>query len=380
MGNSQRRAERRVPTLSFRPKKVATRLLKEVPERVRDVLERRFGLGREETRATLEAIGKRYGITRERVRQIEQFGLTTIRRSKTYRELAPVFEELASIVHSLGGIVPHEELFSYLTTSRSSENALFFLMTVGEEFFLTRETSEFYAHWCLDPKLAQKVRDALRALYAELPDDALIPEHEMIRRFLNHLQTINDRAFEEEVIVRWLFLAKRLGRNPLGEWGKASSSQIRLRGIRDYAYAVLRRHGSPMHYREVARAITELFRRKAHEGTTHNELIRDPRFVLVGRGMYALREWGYEEGSIEEIIARVLSKHGPLSPRAIVDLVKKERYVKDATILSHLHNSSEFRRLSDGRYALAEEGRQSKESHQKGAAQQLSLRAQEASR
>ncbi|GIW68920.1 hypothetical protein D6792_00060 [Candidatus Parcubacteria bacterium] len=345
-------AKQRV-TLSFRPTKVVDRLLREVPERVRDVLTRRFGLGKDEERQTLEAIGKRYGITRERVRQIELYGLSLIRKSAVYREMGPVFEELTRAVDALGGVVPHEDLFSFLASHRSSENALFFLMTVGDEFFHAKETPEFRAHWFLDPRLSQKVQEALRNLYHELPDDALVPEHEMIDRFLRHLQGVNDRYFNEEVVTRWLFIAKKLGRNPLGEWGKTNAPHIRLRGIRDYAYAVLRRHGSPMHFREVARVITELFQRKAHEATTHNELIKDPRFVLVGRGVYALREWGYEEGAVKDIIERVLREHGPLPPKAIVDFVKRERYVKDATILANLHDTTRFRRLADGRYALA---------------------------
>ncbi len=75
------------------------------------------------------------------------------------------------------------------------------------------------------------------------------------------------------------------------------------KGMRDYAFLVIRKHGSPIHFREVARQINLVFKKKAHTATTHNELIKDPRFVLVGRGLYALKEWGYMSGVVKDVIA-----------------------------------------------------------------------------
>jgi len=67
--------------------------------------------------------------------------------------------------------------------------------------------------------------------------------------------------------------------------------------------------------------------------TIHNSLIRDPRFVLVGRGMYALKDWGYKEGSTKEIIEHLLSTAGPLSREEIIAEVKKQKLVQDSTIV-----------------------------------------------
>ncbi len=112
---------------------------------------------------------------------------------------------------------------------------------------------------------------------------------------------------------RWLSLSKKIAKNPLGEWGSADSSNVRVKGMRDYAYLVIKRHGSPMHFTEVAKSISELFNRKAHVATCHNELIKYKRFVLVGRGLYALAEWGYTSGVVKEVIADILRKYGPLT-------------------------------------------------------------------
>ena len=145
-------------------------------------------------------------------------------------------------------------------------------------------------------------------------------------------------------------MSKKIGRNELGEWGKTDSPNISAKGIRDYAFLVIRRHGSPIHFREVAKAISEVFNKKAHEATTHNELIKDPRFVLVGRGLYALTEWGYMSGVVKDVIRNILEKNGPLTKQEVIDKVLKERYVKENTIVVNLQNPNYFTRTKDGKY------------------------------
>jgi DNA-directed RNA polymerase delta subunit len=147
-------------------------------------------------------------------------------------------------------------------------------------------------------------------------------------------------------------MSKVISKNPLGEWGKTESPNIKIKGMRDYAFLVIRRHGSPIHFREVAKTINEVFGKKAHVATTHNELIKDPRFVLVGRGLYALAEWGYLSGVVKDVIKKVLDKHGPLTKEEIIDKVLKERYVKENTILVNLQNTKVFKKDKEGRYSL----------------------------
>ena len=133
--------------------------------------------------------------------------------------------------------------------------------------------------------------------------------------------------------------------------GTFKISEHQSKGMRDYAFLVIRRHGSPIHFREVAKTITELFGKKAHVATTHNELIKDPRFVLVGRGLYALSEWGYMSGVVRDVIRKILEKHGPLTKEEIIDKVLKERYVKENTIVVNLQNQKYFTKDKESRYS-----------------------------
>ncbi len=350
---SAKTSVKKVPTkLSFDTTTLVKKLIAEVPERAREVLVYRFGLGTSAERETLEAIGERWGITRERVRQIEAAGLDAIRNSKAFTEAVPAFAELAEHIKALGGIVPEEALLEGLAADEKSRNRYRFLLVAGSAFFRERETDEFFARWHVDHKTAEKVHGALSSLYASLSDTAVLSEGEMLDRFIEELKDINDAYKNEEILKRWLTLSKHIGANPLAEWGRSASPAIRTKGIRDYAYLVIKRSGEPMHFSDVAKTISTLFAKEAHVATTHNELIKDSRFVLVGRGLYALAEWGYQPGVVRDVIKEVLKKR-PLTREEVIEAVKKVRYVKDNTILVNLNDPRYFKRLKNGTYSAA---------------------------
>jgi hypothetical protein len=199
----------------------------------------------------------------------------------------------------------------------------------------------------------RQVEEALHRLYQTLDTNDLLPESEMVSRLLQHLESVSERYKNQEIIRRWLAISKRVGKNALGDWGKTNSSNIRTKGVRDYAFLVIRKHGSPIHFRDVAKQIEKLFNKKAHVATTHNELIKDKRFVLVGRGLYALAEWGYSPGIVRDVIKSVIEKNGPLSKEDVITKVMKERYVKENTVAVNLQNPKYFKRDKDGKYSVA---------------------------
>jgi hypothetical protein len=342
-----------VAKLNFDTTKLVKQLLDEVPDRAREVLTYRFGLGTSAERETLEAIGERWNITRERVRQIEAAGLEAIRGSKSFKAASAAFDELATYMHSLGAVVEEEELLNDLATDEKARNRFRFLLVVGSAFFRERETEEFYARWHVDPATAEKVHTALTRLYGSLSDADVLTEGEIVNRFLDELKGVNDAYKNEEVLKRWLSLSKTIASNPLSEWGRSDAPAIRTKGIRDYAYLVIKRASQPMHFSDVAKSISQLFAKEAHVATTHNELIKDARFVLVGRGLYALSEWGYQPGVVRDVIREVLQKHGALTRDQVIEEVKKVRYVKDNTILVNLNDAKYFKRNKNGTYELA---------------------------
>ncbi|MEN9614402.1 MAG: hypothetical protein RLZZ347_709 [Candidatus Parcubacteria bacterium] len=339
--------------ITFKPKQVIKQLILALPERARDVVQSRYGLGKETKKMTLESIGKKYGITRERVRQIENYAINHIKKSKQYKEQKSAFDELETYVHSLGAVVAEEDLLKHASKDKSLQNHIHFMLVLGDAFKKEKEDDNFKHRWHVDKDLSEKIHESLHKLYKSLSDDEIVPESDLISSFLEHLKDVSEKYKTEEVMKRWLSMSKMIGKNPLGEWGKSASSNIRAKGVRDYAYLVIRKHGSPIHFRDVAKQISELFNKEAHVATTHNELIKDPRFVLVGRGLYALSEWGYMTGVVKDVVRKIIEKEGPLTKEQVIDKVLKERYVKENTILVNLQNPKFFKKDKDGKYSVA---------------------------
>lgn len=342
-----------MPAITFKPKQSVKRLLSTLSPRALDVIVKRYGLGEDSTRMTLEGIGATYDITRERVRQIENFALATIKKSDVFKKEAAVFDELHKLVVSMGGVVCEEDFLMHLSKEPSIQNYFYFLLVLGDDFKREKEDEQFKHRWVVDDKTSMRVHDAIRKLFETLSHDDLVPEGEIVAMFLNHLKDVADGYKNEEIIKRWLSLSKSISKNPLGEWGMTRSHNVSARGMRDYAYLIIKKHGSPMHFTEVTKAISQVFGKKAHVATCHNELIKDDRFVLVGRGLYALSSWGYEKGVVKDVITKILKKEGPLSKKDIIDRVLKERYVKENTVFVNLQDNKLFKKTKDGKYALA---------------------------
>ncbi len=338
--------------ITFKPKQVTKKLLSVLPDRGSDVLRRRFGLGAEDKKMTLEAIGGIYNITRERVRQLENSALDSIRKSDVFLNEQTSFDELKNLIFSLGGLVGEEDLLSNISKDKSTQNSIILLLVLGEYFKKVKEDNNFKHRWAVDEDVARNVHEALLSIYQNLSKDDLISESDIITLFLNKLEEISEQYKNEEIIKRWLSLSKTIGKNPLGEWGIATSPNVNARGMKDYAFLVIRRHGSPMHFTEVAKAITDTFNKKAHVATCHNELIKDKRFILVGRGLYALSDWGYEGGVVKDVIKNILKKHKVLTKEEITEKVLKERYVKENTILVNLQDCRHFKKDTKGRYSV----------------------------
>jgi hypothetical protein len=336
-----------MPSITFKPKAVSKKLLTTLNPRTKEIVINRYGLEKGE-RMTLEAIGKTYDITRERVRQIENFALSTIKKSKEYKEHSFIFDELRSIVKELGSVVSEEHLMQTISKDPVIQNHINLYLALGEEFTKHKEDDHFNAHFSINDKISTHVRDSLHKLYGSISEEDLIKEEEIYNRFVSHLtDVVGEYKNNKDIINRYLALSKVIGKNQLNEWGRVSSPHVKARGIKDYAYLIMRRKGEPMHFKEVALEINKTFGKKAHVATCHNELIKDSRFVLVGRGMYGLKDWGHTGGVVRDVITEVLKEAGkPLHKDEIIKRVLAKRIVKPNTVLVNLQNSKFFKKVA----------------------------------
>lgn len=339
--------------ITFSHKKVTKDLLSVLNARAKEVITGRFGLGADGERKTLESIGRKYGITRERVRQIENFALKSIKKSDKYKEAQPIFQEIKELLIKAGGIVHEEDFLNSIAKDRTTQHHIHFYLSLHDDFKSTKETENFNKHWSVEQKVTDIVHNALMGLHTSINDEEMVAESILLDRFLKQMEELHDVYKSKEMLHKYLSLSKILGKNQMGEWGKKSSPNIKTRGVKDYAYLVVRKAGKPMHFREVSKAIFEEFKKKAHVATCHNELIRDTRFVLVGRGIYGLREWGHSGGIVRDVITEVMTKAGrALTKQEIIDLVKGERVVKENTVVVNLQNPKFFDKTGDGKFLV----------------------------
>ncbi|HEY5588316.1 MAG TPA: sigma factor-like helix-turn-helix DNA-binding protein, partial [Candidatus Paceibacterota bacterium] len=217
-------------TVTFKTKQVTKRMLSGLPSRAHEVIVNRFGLTDDTQRKTLEAIGQKYGITRERVRQIENTALALIRKSESFKNEKDVFEELKKLIHTLGAVVSEQDILNHLSKDKLTQNHIHLYLTLGDEFTKHKEDEDFKTRWSVDSDISDQIHKSLKNLFVNLSEDELISEGELVARFLDEVKDLAEEYKTEEIAKRWLSISKKISKNPLGEWGKSTSSSIKTRG------------------------------------------------------------------------------------------------------------------------------------------------------
>ena len=335
--------------------------------RTREVIMRRFGL-KDGHRQTLEAIGQNYGITRERVRQIEENGLGSLRQSKVIDRLNPVFESFKSHLAEHGELKKENRLYDDLAyvcypvkeiERLKKENqkelarcqaAFYLFLTLGDGFERLPEDEHFYPVWTMSREAQKRAKKTVDSLVKYLESKKSVMKDGALLNAARELFP----ELSEKAIASYVDASKRIEQNHLGDFGLAHWPEISPKGVKDKAFIILKREGRPLHFSEVTELINKILpsNRQAYVQTVHNELIKDDRFVLVGRGLYALSEWGYEKGTVLEILKNTLKKESPLSKEEILKKALEKRMVKENTVLINLQNKKYFVRNEQGRYCL----------------------------
>lgn len=347
---------KKLDTKKINLQKTVSDLLSDLSMRQRDVINKRFGL-KNGKRKTLEEIGDGYGITRERVRQIENDAKSAILKSDKVKSLDLFFLSLASFLNTNGGIRAEYVLFNQDVRNLFPSDAvtpimaahMHLLLSLGSQFTRHSETEIFHPAWAVKNAQVDNAKMALQQLIKQLSEEKSLVKRDVLMGRLKDLSETQDPAALES----YLAVAKNIAPNVYGEYGLAHWPEVKTRGVRDKAYLILKKNEHPMHFREIVSEINKTFSlaKSAHTQTVHNELIKDDKFVLVGRGTYALSEWGYKPGRVSDVLMRILKEADkPLSREEITEAVYKERKVKQNTIILNLQNKKYFEKMNDGRF------------------------------
>lgn len=320
---------------------LAMKMIAHLPARTQDIVKKRYGLSPEEGK-TLEKIGQEYSITRERVRQIISDAIRSITNMYESEEFKSAESLLVWTIEKNNGIIKESELIKkYNKDGLKEANAIKFFSSCSKKIKALGEKGIIENSWVLSDSTMVQVKDAIGKAQRILEKEGnVLTEAEMAKKVSLVCPSLNS-----EKILDFLSVSSKIRKNKFGKWGLNNWAEISPKGTREKIYLVLKEKKQPLHFGEIAGLIDEykLGKKKAHPQTVHNELIKDRRFVLIGRGIYALAEWGYSEGTIKDVIKEILEKsEKPLGKEEILEKVFKIRKVKKATVMINLNNGSIF--------------------------------------
>ena len=326
-------------------KLVATALSK-LSARQKEVISCRFGLQSGQPQ-TLAEIGDNYGVTRERIRQIEAQALNTIYTQFQSGLFDGFIKQVITHLQKNNSIRKDGLLCQELkkdserSNAKNADQKIRFFLEASRKVKYHPEDENFYGCWHLSNEDFNKANAYISKLIGNLKNQ--------------RGGRIADATKNDAEAANYVSLSKNFSVNVYGDFGLSEWGEINPKVSRDWAYLVLKKESKPLHFTKLSVLINKYRKNKrVNPQTIHNELIKDNRFVLVGRGTYGLREFNIVPGTAREVMAHFLKKHGPMASKDIVKLVLAQRSFKEKTLLLGLRNKKHFSCSGDGKYSVKE--------------------------
>lgn len=321
-------------------------------EREREIIARRFGLY--DRKETLEQIGELLGITRERVRQLEKAIMTRLKQNsaETLPHIDKIEKTFIRHLYDLGNVARISDLTPLVskTNTERDRSHVAFISELAPRLAVVDE-NDLYHH-------SVGIKETQEAAKIKSSVDEIVSAVKKHGEPLT-IDTLHEKlSYDHPNHVRALASVSKNLANLKDSWGLAKWPTVNPKNIRDKIYVILQDNGQPLHFGEIADAIkkSDFKRKDVTTQAIHNELIKDGRFILIGRGIYALKEWGFSKGTVADIICEILKKEGgPLHRDEIVKRVLEHRQVKETTILLNLQGKQRFKRVAKATYALIDQ-------------------------
>lgn len=332
-------------------------MIKELPKRSRDIIIKRFNFDGDKEAKTLEKIGSEYKITRERVRQIEFEAISKLKNIGEKHQIDKVFKSVEDGLRDCGGFASENKIIGHLfgkDDNGINRQITLFILSLDDKIKETGETRIHRKIYFYEKENVEKFRNVIEKIEKYLEENKKDIDFDEMSEVANkHFG--NEEKFSLLYLKSYLDENKIILRNILGRWGCVKWPYINPKNVKDKAYLTLRKNEKPLHFVEITGKINELWRdgKIANNQTVHNELIKDARFVLIGRGIYALKEWGYSAGTVLDVIMKILEENGgEMKQNDIVQKVFKKRRVKKNTVVLNLQNRKCFEKMPNKIYRL----------------------------
>lgn len=325
----------------------------------KEVVVKRFSLNNQ-PRQTLESIGQHFNVTRERIRQIEKIALSKLRRTVSSTKLQDINNLARTFLNEQGGVMLETRIITEIlkridSSSDVDVHIIRLAVTIDSDMVRLDKDNTYFPFWKLRSVRTQDIEMVLNTAIEFLTKKGDVIKQDRLISDLEQTLTNADTAFSKNFISAVLELDMRL-KLVEGGYGLSTWRHVNPKSIRDKAYVVLKKAKNPLHFIEIANRIAETgFDRKVvTTQAVHNELIRYEHFVLVGRGLYALKEWGFQEGTVSDVIQVLLQQKSPMTKQEIIEGVLKQRQVKKGTISLNLQKNPKFVRVGRAVYAYKE--------------------------
>ncbi len=338
-------------------------LLACLKEKERRILVRYFGLDGS-VPETLETIGKEFKVTRQRIQQIKTRTVNKIAKSQEARAvLQQLRQDVVEMIEDEGGVILQTYLEQLLLepTAGLNPGTIYFILSemLKNVVMEVHQDEAFEASWALRKVSLRSLRRLLT--YAEAfisSHNSAVPEDELVSALTMACSSAPRGMLltGSKLASKLLVVSRVIRPDVLGGWGLTHWPTVTPKTLNDKVYVVLKKHGKPLHFQKIAQLINQAqFDSKvANPKSVLNVMIDDKRYVVVGLGIYALKEWGYAPGTVAEVITEVLKEWGePMPAEEIIDQVLARRLVKRATVRMNLCDHSRFT-YADGCYTLVD--------------------------
>ncbi|MBS9775185.1 hypothetical protein KGV52_00565 [Candidatus Gracilibacteria bacterium] len=336
-------------------------ILDSLSDKEKSVISRRIGL-ENGTKETLQSIGNSFTppITRERVRQIEEAGIKKIGRIAQHTILTDIQKIAVKYVKLHGGLISSTRLINNIIKDlkiQSDINKDLMETIIQSDYDIEKSKQKlgseifFYLPHIHKADINLVYKEAKKILKKKKD---IMTKDTLYKQISKNLKKVKD--FSPVFIDSVIDIHNDILVGEENLVGLESWKILNPKTLKDKAFYVLKKIKTPMHFVDIGNKITELLGEEVKVNTIHNELIRSNDFVLIGRGIYALKEWGFKPGTVLDVIIGIMEKRGePMNTEEIKTEVLKVRDVKDTTVYMNLQNKKFIERVGRNYYQLKEQ-------------------------
>lgn len=334
-------------------KKIVEEIIQNLNPKERETIIKRYGLRGGEIE-TLESIGKELGITRERVRQIQNQAIQKIKPIiNSHQEIKNFIQKTKQFLEPIG---VQEEYYFYHILIKNK------LIKAGEEkiirfFLIHHEDIGYYpgddflkSFYAKDKNYSLFLKHILKKIYIHLIENhqKIFSEDELFHLILKEIKIhkIQEKNFES--LINLIRIIRHLHKNPFNFWGFIKNYFIVPTSLKHKIYLILKSENRPLHFSEIHKKINQItqiedeflhpiWKKPYSLESIKNELIKNSDFVFVGRGTYALKEWGFEEGKIFDVLKNFILKNKEVSFQKVYEFINSQKIVKPSTLSIYLY-------------------------------------------